>query len=117
MHLIQISFLFCIALLAYNSCFAEPIPVLLKTQTFYDDRDATAVAYFTKVVTAPDIEEASTDDCRIICIRVEKQSKDSGDDHVAIIQFRPMRTGVIELPSLEFKSETGSLSSAATTNS
>ena len=72
------------------------------------------MAYFTKVVTAPDIEEASTDDCRIIRIRVEKQSKDSGDDHVAIIQFRPMRTGVIELPSLEFKSETGSLSSAAT---
>ena len=53
MHLTQISFLFCIALLAFNVCFAEPIPVLLKTQTLYDDRDATAVAYFTEAVTAP----------------------------------------------------------------
>ena len=62
----------------------------------------------------PDIDEASTDDCRIICIRVEKQSKDSGVNHAAIIQFRPMRTGDIELPALEFKSETESLTTAAT---
>ena len=114
MHLTQISFLFCIAAFVFNVCFAEPIPVILKTQTLYDDRDATAVAYFTKAVTAPDIDEASNDDCRIIRIRVEKSSEGSSVDHVAIIQFRPMRTGDIELPALEFKSETESLTTAAT---
>ena len=114
MHLTQISFLFCIVAFVFNVCFAEPIPVILKTQTLYDDRDATAVAYFTKAVTAPDIDEASNDDCRIIRIRVEKSSEGSSVDHVAIIQFRPMRTGDIELPALEFKSETESLTTAAT---
>ncbi len=113
MHLTHPTFVICIAAFAFNACFAEPIPVLLKTQTFYDDRDATAVAYFTKAVTAPDIDEASTDDCRIIRIHFEKPSKDSGRDLAAIIQFRPMRAGVIELPSLEFKSETKSLTTAA----
>ena len=114
MHLTQISFLFFIAAFVFNACFAEPIPVILKTQTFYDDRDATAVAYFTKAVTAPDIDEASTDDCRIIRIRVEKPSKGSSDDHAAIIQFRPMRAGTIELPALKFKSDTVTLTTAAT---
>ena len=114
MHLTQISFLFCIALLAFKPCFAEPIPVLLKTQTFYDDRNATAVAYFAKAVTAPDISEGSTDDCRIIGIHVEKASKDSGSEHTAIIQFRPMRAGAIELPALEFKSDRETLTTAAT---
>tara|TARA_B100000989_G_scaffold124824_1_gene92422 strand:- start:294 stop:2804 length:2511 start_codon:yes stop_codon:yes gene_type:complete len=114
MHLTHTSFVICIAAFVFNACFAEPIPILLKTQTFYDDRDATAVAYFPEAVTAPDIDEVSTDECRIIRIRVEKPSKDSDRDHAAIIQFRPMRAGVIELPTLEFKSETKSLTTAAT---
>ena len=46
MHLTQISFLFCIAAFVFNVCIAEPIPVILKTQTLYDDRVATAVAYY-----------------------------------------------------------------------
>ena len=114
MRLNHLTFISCITVFVYQACFAEPIPVTLKTQTFYDDRNATGVAYFTEAVTAPDIDEGSTDDCRIIHIRVEKVSKDSGNDHAAIIQFRPMRAGAIELPALEFKSETQSLTTAAT---
>ena len=91
MRLNHLTFISCITVFVYQACFAEPIPVTLKTQTFYDDRNATGVAYFTEAVTAPDIDEGSTEDCRIIDIRVEKVSKDSGNDHAAIIQFRPMR--------------------------
>ena len=114
MRLSPLTLIFCITVFVYKACFAEPIPVTLKTQTFYDDRNATCVAYFTKAVTAPDVDEESTDDCRIIRIRVEKLTTDSGNDHAAIIQFRPMRTGAIELPALEFKSDTETLSTAAT---
>ena len=114
MRLNHLSFISCITVFVYQACFAEPIAVTLKTQTFYDDRNATGVAYFKEAVTAPDIDEGSTDDCRIIHIRVEKVSQDSGNDHVAIIQFRPMRAGAIELPALEFKSETQSITTAAT---
>jgi hypothetical protein len=114
MHLTHPIFVFCIVAFVFKVCFAAPIPVTLKTQTFYDDRNATAVAYFTEAVTAPEIDEGSTDDCRITRIRVEKVSKGSGKDHAAIIQFRPMRTGTIELPSLEFKSETESIKTVAT---
>ena len=103
MRINHLTFLFCITASIYKACFAEPIPITLKTQTFYDDRNATAMAYFTEVITAPDVDEGSTHDCRIIGIRVEKTSKDSGNDHTAIIQFRPMRSGAIELPALEFK--------------
>ena len=114
MRLNHLTFISCITVFVYKACFAEPIPITLKTQTFYDDRNATCVVYFTEAVTAPDVDEESTDDCRIIRIRVEKVPKDSGNDHAAIIQFRPMRTGAIELPALEFKSETRSLTTAAT---
>ena len=114
MRLSPLTLIFCITVFVYNACFAEPIPVTLKTQTFYDDRNATCVAYFTEAVTAPDVDEESTDDCRIIRIRVEKLTTDSDNDHAAIIQFRPMRTGAIELPALEFKSDTETLSTAAT---
>ena len=114
MRLSHLTLIFYITVFVYKACFAEPIPVTLKTQTFYDDRNATCVAYFTEAVTAPDVDEESTDDCHIIRIRVEKVPKDSGNDHVAIIQFRPMRTGAIELPALEFKSETQSLATEAT---
>jgi uncharacterized protein YgiM (DUF1202 family) len=113
MRLNHLTFISCITVFVYQACFAESIPVTLKTQTFYDDRNATGVAYFAEAVTAPDIDEGSTDDCRIIHIRVEKASKDSGNDHAAIIEFRPMRAGAIELPALEFKSETQTLTTAA----
>jgi uncharacterized protein YgiM (DUF1202 family) len=113
MRLNHLTFISCITVFVYQACSAESIPVTLKTQTFYDDRNATGVAYFTEAVTAPDIDEGSTDDCRIIHIRVEKASKDSGNDHAAIIEFRPMRAGTIELPALEFKSETQTLTTAA----
>jgi hypothetical protein len=114
MRINHLTFLFFITASIYKACFAEPIPITLKTQTFYDDRNATAMAYFTEVITAPDVDEGSTHDCRIIGIRVEKTSKDSGNDHTAIIQFRPMRSGAIELPALEFKGETKSVITAAT---
>ena len=63
---------YSVSAFVFNVCIAEPIPVKLKTQTLYDNRVATAVAYFTKAVTAPDIDEASNDDCQIIRIHVEK---------------------------------------------
>ena len=77
MRLNHLPFISCITVFVYQACFAESVPVTLKTQTFYDDRNATAVAYFAEAVTAPDIDEGSTEDCRIIHIRVEKVSKDS----------------------------------------
>ena len=71
------------------------------------------MAYFTKAVTAPDIDEVSSNDCRIISIRVEKPSKGSSDDHAAIIQFRPMRTGEWSSRT-RIQSETESLTTAST---
>ena len=111
----HLTFCFCI----FASSFAvaqepeteEPAAVALREksatttlvdQSFFTDRSAQATVTFDEIVDQPDEWPSDADGISILDIEVQ----DEADASTATIRFLPRKTGLVTLPSLEFRNET-----------
>ena len=74
-------------------------------QSFFADRIASAMVYFDTVVAPPDYSSRESDSCSVFDIEVLETPDSAKGKSVAMFRFLPKRVGVVELPSLEFRSE------------
>ncbi len=82
----------------------QVVPIEIRDQSFFTDRVATAVVYFDAVVKAPEETILVTDTCNVVSIEVAETTDSVKGKSAALFRFLPLKTGIVTLPSLEFKS-------------
>lgn len=83
---------------------AEPVNVdlVLKDQSWFMDRTATAVAVFDEVVEQPGEVPEDSADCHFLEIEVSETAGAGSGKSAAVIHFLPKKTGLVTVPSLQF---------------
>ncbi|ADE53615.1 tetratricopeptide repeat protein [Coraliomargarita akajimensis] len=82
------------------------VDYVVQDQSLFTDRIAMATVQLPGSVELPDNWSRLHEDCQILDIQLHPPQEDDGDTQ-AIVQFRPLKTGLITLPPLEFSAEHG----------
>lgn len=76
----------------------------LRESSFFTDRVGTAVVYFDRVVESLEDDLVLTDTCQVLGVEVLETPDSEKGASAALIRFLPLRTGIVSLPPLEFRS-------------